>query len=61
MVGKTMKDSGIRQHYDLMIMAIRKQDDSMTFNPKADTPIEAGDVMVVVGSAKSINQLEGIL
>ena len=61
MVGKTMKDSGIRQHYDLMIIAIRKQDDAMTFNPKADTPIEAGDVMVVVGSAKSINQLEGVL
>ena len=61
MVGMTMKDSGIRQNYDLMIIAIRKQDDSMTFNPNADTYIEADDVMVVVGAAKSINQLEGVL
>lgn len=58
MVGMTMQESSIRQNYDLMIMAIRKQDDSMKFNPKADTTIEAGDVMVVVGAAKSISQLE---
>jgi voltage-gated potassium channel len=58
MVGKTMKDSGIRRDYDLMIMVIRKADDAMTFNPKADTVIETGDIMVVVGSAKNITQLE---
>ena len=60
MVGLTMKDSGIRQDYDLMIIVIRKADESMTFNPKADTVIEAGDVMVVVGRAKSIKQLEKV-
>ena len=58
MVGMTMKDSGIRQNYDLMIMVIRKPDGTMTFNPKADTLIEAGDVMVVVGTAKNIKQFE---
>jgi len=61
LVGMTMKDSGIRQDFDLMIMVIRKPDDAMTFNPKADTVIEAGDVMVVVGSAKNIKRLERVL
>ncbi len=61
LVGVSMKDSGIRQDFDLMIMVIRKPDDTMTFNPKADTVIEAGDVMVVVGAAKSIKQLERVL
>jgi voltage-gated potassium channel len=61
MVGLTLKDSGIRQDYDLMIMVIRQSDDSMRFNPKADTLIEAGDVMVVVGSAKNIKRLERVL
>jgi voltage-gated potassium channel len=61
LVGMTMKDSGIRQDFDLMIMVIRKPDDAMTFNPKADTVIEAGDVMVVVGSAKNIKRLESVL
>lgn len=58
MVGMTLQDSGIRQNYDLMIIVIQKPDGSMDFNPKASTMIEAGCVMVVVGSAKSIKQFE---
>ena len=58
--GVTMKDSGIRQNFDLMIIVIRKPDDTMLFNPKADTTIEAGDVMVVVGRAQSIKRLERV-
>jgi voltage-gated potassium channel len=58
MAGKTMMDSAIRQDYDVIIIVIRKPDDQMVFNPKADTVIEAGDVMVVVGSARSIKELE---
>lgn len=61
MVGMTLKDSGIRQDYDLIIMVVRKPDDTMTFNPQADTMIEAGDTVVVVGGAKSIKQLERVL
>ena len=60
LLGLTMKESGIRQNYDLMIIAIRKPDDTMLFNPGADTIIEAGEVMVVVGRAKSIKQLERV-
>ena len=41
-----------------MIICIRKSDDTMVFHPKGDTTIEAGDVMVVVGAAKNIQQLE---
>jgi voltage-gated potassium channel len=58
MVGITLQESGIRQDFDLMIIVIQKVDNSMVFNPKASTTIEAGDVMVVVGSAKNIKRLE---
>jgi voltage-gated potassium channel len=58
--GVTMRNSGIRQKFDLMIIVIRKFDDTMLFNPKADSIIEAGDVMVVVGRALHIKQLEQI-
>ena len=61
MAGMTLKDTGIRHDFDLMIMVIRKVDDTMSFNPKADTVIEAGDVMVVVGSAQNIKRLERVL
>ena len=56
-----LKDSGIRQKLDLIILTIRKADDSMIFNPKADTRIELDDTLVVVGRAKSIDQMQRML
>lgn len=58
LVGVSLRDSGIRQKLDMIIIAIRKPDDRMVFNPKADTVFEAGDVIVVVGCARSLKQLE---
>ncbi len=61
LVGKTLMESEIRQKYDLILIVIRKPDDTMTFNPKADTVIEAGDTMVVVGCAKALIDIQRIL
>jgi voltage-gated potassium channel len=56
-----LKDSGIRQQLDLIILTIKKADDTMIFNPKADTCIETDDTLVVVGRAKSVSQLEKMM
>jgi voltage-gated potassium channel len=56
-----LKNSGIRQQLDLIILTIKKADDTMIFNPKADTRIEVDDTLVVVGRAKSLKQLEHML
>ncbi|MEE4113632.1 MAG: potassium channel protein [Desulfobacteraceae bacterium] len=53
-----LKDSGIRQKLDLIILTIKKADGTMIFNPKADTRMETDDTLVVVGRAKSVAQLE---
>ncbi len=58
LVGVALMDSGIRQSMDLIILAIRKPDDTMVFNPKADTMFEAGDMIVAVGRALSLKLLE---
>jgi ATP-dependent protease ClpP protease subunit len=59
--GLTLLDSGIRKEYDMMIICICKPDGQMLFNPKADTPIAAGDKMVVVGCARSLKALEQVI
>ena len=59
--GTPLKDSGIRQSLDLIILAIRKADGSMVFNPKAETCFETDDIVVAVGCAKSIKALERML
>jgi voltage-gated potassium channel len=56
-----LKDSGIRQQLDLIILTIKKADDTMIFNPKADTRIETDDTLVVVGQAKSVSRLEQMM
>lgn len=58
LVGVCLKDSGIRQNLDLIIIVIKKTDNSMVFNPKANTMFEAGDVVVAVGRAKSLKAFE---
>ncbi len=58
LVGVTLIDSGIRKDMDLIIIAIQNKENHMIFNPKADTKLEQGDIVVVMGCAKSLKQLE---
>ena len=61
LVGVPLKDSGIRQELDLIILTIKKDDETLLFNPGADTKIELDDTLVVVGKAKSIQRLEEMM
>jgi voltage-gated potassium channel len=58
---KTLQESGIGQELDLIIIAMKKADDSMCFIPSADTRIGAGDILIAVGRSKSLNKLHKIL
>jgi len=61
LVNVMLKDSGIRQRFNLIIIAIKKQDDSMLFNPSFETVIEAGDTVIAVGQEENLQKLEKIL
>ena len=56
-----LKDSGIRQRFNLIIIAIKKADGSMLFNPSFETRILQGDTVIAVGEAENLQQLEKIL
>jgi voltage-gated potassium channel len=56
-----LKDSGIRQKFNLIIIAIKKMDGSMLFNPSFETKIEAGDTVIAVGEDSNLQKLEKIL
>lgn len=57
----TLKDSGIRQQFNLIIIAIKKADDSMMFNPSFETQIKGGDTVIAVGEDQNLHKLEKIL
>ena len=57
----SLMDSGIRQKLNLIVIAIQDKKGEMRFNPKADAKFTIGDTIVVMGSAKSIKQLESLM
>jgi len=61
LVNLMLKDSGIRQRFNLIIIAIKKPDDSMLFNPSFETVIKAGDTVIAVGQEENLQKLEKIL
>jgi len=45
----------------VIVLAIRTGDGEMVFNPPADTPISAGDYLIVMGQPDKLHTLEGML
>jgi voltage-gated potassium channel len=60
-IGKPLKDSGIRQHLDLIIVAIKRSDGAMIFNPQPDAPILQGDTLIALGSKVNLDKLMHLL
>ncbi len=46
---------------DAIIVAIRKSDGEMKFNPSSKTPIEAGDTLISLGKKDDLKDLAAIL
>ena len=61
LVGQTIVEAGIRQKFGLIVVAIRRADGTMEFNPSPDSVLRAGDEMVVLGRPQSVKALgEGV-
>lgn len=59
--GVTLVDSGIRQEMDVIIVAIRKKNGEMSFNPSSQTRIESGDTLISLGKSDDLKKLATIL
>ena len=61
MIGIPLKDSGIRQKFDLIVVAIKRADGGMVFNPTPKSIVQAGDTLIIIGMRKHLEALEEIL
>lgn len=57
LVGRPLAESGIRSELGLIIIGI-KVNGKMTFNPSAETVIEAGHILIALGEQPEIAKLE---
>lgn len=55
--GVAIKDSGIRQNFDVIVIAIKKSSGQMVFNPGPDVRLAVGDVLVTMGDLGQLKRL----
>jgi voltage-gated potassium channel len=55
---RALKDSGIRSGLDVIIVAIRRREGEMLFNPSSETVLAAGDRLIAVGKRENLARLE---
>jgi voltage-gated potassium channel len=58
--GMTLGESGIRRDTGVIILALRKGDGKMQFNPSAGSRIEGGDHLIAMGQPNDLKQLEAM-
>jgi CPA2 family monovalent cation:H+ antiporter-2 len=58
--GKTLAELELRKKYGITLLAIRRDSQTLA-NPKADTPIMTGDVLILLGSLADMKQAEEFL
>ena len=55
--GTSLRESGIRSELDLIVVAIKKEDGNMIFNPAFNTAIEKGDTLITLGEKTHLDRL----
>lgn len=58
--GMALKDSGLRQQFDLIVIAIKRAAGEMLFGPTPETQILGGDTLIVLGLRKNLEALEEV-
>jgi voltage-gated potassium channel len=58
MANVMLRDSGIRQQFNLIIIAIKRPDGTMLFNPSFDAIMNAGDTLIAMGQTENLKELE---
>ena len=58
---RSLAELQLRRELGVIVLAIRKADGSMLFNPGAEVEIQSGDFLVVMGESDNLRKLEQML
>jgi voltage-gated potassium channel len=61
LASKTLQQMQIRRDLGVIVLAIRKSDGRMLFNPPAEAEIEGGDYLIAMGETANLNKLAQML
>lgn len=57
LIGKTFKDNALFNYQSVIVVARRRRGSELEFQPRRDSTMEEGDLLIVVGKADSVKQL----
>jgi voltage-gated potassium channel len=57
-VGRTLREANFRQAFGVIVVAIKRADGHMQFNPEPDDIVQAGDQLVALGNPSQLRALE---
>jgi voltage-gated potassium channel len=60
LAGVTLRDSRLRQDYDVIIVAVKKAAGHMEFNPPPDFVLAGGDTLIAIGAREHLDRLEAL-
>ena len=61
MVNKSIQEMQLGRNVGVIVMAIRRADGQMLFNPTADAAVNAGDYLIVMGNQENLRTLENLV
>jgi voltage-gated potassium channel len=61
MVSRSLRDMKLGHELGVIVMAVRRRDGQMQFNPSAETTVGGGDYLIVMGRQENLRTLENML
>ena len=61
LINKNLIDSNLRKNFGVIIVAIKKSDGKMIFNPMPSETLEARDVIVVLGKREDLKRMHAVM
>ncbi|MEZ5403978.1 MAG: potassium channel protein [Bryobacteraceae bacterium] len=58
---RSLKDMQLRRDFGVIVLAIRRSNKTMDFNPPADATVEVGDNLIVMGHYDDLRRLEKLV
>ncbi|MCL5006193.1 MAG: potassium channel protein [Acidobacteria bacterium] len=60
LAGQSLEAANIRDGFGIIVLAIRRQDGRLDFNPPTSATVSAGDYLIVMGDSQNLKELESL-
>lgn len=60
LIGVPIKDSGIREKFEAMVVAIKRRNAGMVFSPMGTEKFQEGDILVLIGAREKLKEFREV-